>query len=117
MVVDEVLSRRDQLTETGWFTHPDRKAANRIRAWAGSPAVVSAISARSRAIHGDLNGGQVFVTDSGYRVIDWQRPVIAPAEVDLVSLLVDKRVEPHGVVDDAAVDTFWLLRLHWAVVA
>jgi hypothetical protein len=117
VVVDEVLSRQDQLTETGWFTHPDREAANRIRAWAGSPAVVSAISARSLAIHGDLNGGQVFVTDCGYRVTDWLRSVIAPAEVDLVSLLVGKRVEPHGVVGDAAVGIFWLLRLHGAVVA
>jgi hypothetical protein len=116
-VVDEVLSRREQLTETGWFTHPDHQAANRIRAWARSEPVVSAISAGSRVIHGDLTGGQVFVTESGYRVIDWQRPVIAPAEVDLVSLLVGSRVDPHGVIDDATVGIFWLLRLHWAVAA
>jgi len=116
-VVDEVLSRRDELTAKGWFTHDDREAADRIRAWAGSSAVLSAIGAGSRVIHGDLTGDQVFVTDSGYRVIDWQRPIVAPAEVDLVSLLVEKRVEPHGIVDDAVVGIFWFLRLHWAVVA
>jgi Phosphotransferase enzyme family len=116
-VVDEVLSRREDLVAAGWFTHRDRDAASRLRTWAESPAVLSAIGARSRVIHGDLTGNQVFVTDSGYRVIDWQRPVIAPAEADLVSLLVDQHVEPRGVVDDAVVGVFWFLRLHWAVVA
>lgn len=116
-VVEDVLARRAELVATGWFTHHDPAAATRVRAWAGSPAVLSAIGAGSRVIHGDLNGDQVFVTDSGYRVIDWQRPVIAPAEVDLVSLLVHQHVEPRGIVDDAVVGIFWFLRLHWAVVA
>jgi aminoglycoside phosphotransferase (APT) family kinase protein len=50
-------------------------------------------------IHGDLKADQVFVTRAGYRVIDWQRPVVAPPEVDLVSLLVGQEVARELAVE------------------
>ena len=49
----------------------------------------------SHIIHGDLKADQVFMLGDEYRIIDWQRPYRAPAEVDLVSLLVDRKVEPE----------------------
>jgi aminoglycoside phosphotransferase (APT) family kinase protein len=68
-------------------------------------------------IHGDLKADQVFVTPFGYCVIDWQRPIVAPPEVDLVSLLVGQEVDPYEFIDPQVVGIFWFLRLHWAVEA
>ena len=75
------------------------------------------ITADPRVIHGDLKADQVFVTPAGYRVIDWQRPVVAPPEVDLVSLLVGQEVDPYEFIDPQVAGIFWFLRLHWAVEA
>jgi hypothetical protein len=60
---------------------------------------------------------QVFVRADGYRVIDWQRPVVAPPEVDLVALLVRAGLDPRPYVDATTVRVFWFLQLHWAVEA
>jgi hypothetical protein len=53
----------------------------------------------------------------GYRVIDWQRPALAPPEVDMVSLLVGQGVDPAPHVDPPAIGIYWFMLLHWAVHA
>src|SRR6266568_8072490 len=71
----------------------------------------------------DLTADQIFVTGGGYRVIDWQRPVLGPPAVDLVALLVGAVTDrgpardPRRHVDAAVVGVFWFLRLYWAVEA
>jgi aminoglycoside phosphotransferase (APT) family kinase protein len=79
--------------------------------------VHDAVAAGSRLTHGDLKSDQIFVTSDGYRVIDWQRPVVAPPDVDLVSVLVDSGIDPGEYVGAAVRRLFWFLRLQWAVVA
>jgi len=59
----------------------------------------------------------MFVTADGYRVIDWQRPIIGPSEVDLVSLLVGEHLDPRRVVDAPIIGIYWFLLLYWAVEA
>ena len=91
-----------------------------LTTWSASAAVLDAIDANPRVTHGDLKGDQVFVmseADAGYRVIDWQRPVIAPPETDLVSLLVEQHMQPYGFVDRTIIGIFWFLRLCWAIEA
>jgi len=68
-------------------------------------------------INGDLRADQVLRTPAGYRVLDWQRPVITRPEVDLVSLLVGAGFEPRDWLDPLPDRIFWLIRLHWTVVA
>lgn len=65
--------------------------------------------------HGDLMVSQVFVADDGYRVIDWQRPVRGPGDLDLVALLVDQGVDPGPHAHPEVVGLYWFLRLLWAV--
>lgn len=72
----------------------DYEAVEAVWSWAASAAVIDRVVEAPRLIHGDLSVAQVFVTPDGYRVIDWQRPMIAPPEVDLVTLLVNQKVEP-----------------------
>ncbi len=95
----------------------DLEAVEGVRKWSTAPEVFDVVSDGSRLTHGDLKGDQVFVTDNGYRVIDWQRPVIAPPDTDLVSLLVEEHMYPRRFVDVTIIRIFWFLRLCWAVEA
>jgi len=87
-----------------------------VAAWAASSGVLRLIERTSRLTHGDLNPGNVFVTDGGYRIIDWQRPQLAPAEVDLVCLL-EGAPDLFEHASAAAIGVFYLVRLNWAVTA
>lgn len=84
--------------------------------WAKSSPVHALINQTSRLTHGDLKPTNVFLEASRYRVIDWQRPQIAPAEVDLVGLM---EREPYLFqhVSPATIGVFYFLRLYWAVNA
>jgi len=83
----------------GRFASTDLDAADRLHRWATSARVIETVSERPRVIHGDLTAEQVFVTPDGYRVIDWQRPVLGPPEVDLVTPLVGA-VTARGLAGD-----------------
>ncbi len=118
------LEKLRKLVLDGRFGSTDLDAVERVRRWAASTPVVETITACPRVIHGDLTAEQIFVTQDGYRVIDWQRPIVGPAEVDLVALLAGtvagsagRRLEPRRHVASSIVGVFWFLRLYWAVEA
>jgi hypothetical protein len=116
-VGEAALDKLGKLIRDGRFGSTDRDAVDRLRKWGTSAPVVETITECPRVIHGDLTAKQVFVTGDGYRVIDWQRPVVGPPEVDLVALLVDQRFNPRPHLDATVVGIFWFLRLCWAVEA
>jgi hypothetical protein len=117
------LEKLRKLVLDGRFGSTDLDAVDRVRRWVTSARVVDTVTECPRVIHGDLTAEQVFVTDDGYRVIDWQRPVFGPPDVDLVALLVGavtnrrpaRELRCH--VDATVVGVFWFLRLYWAVEA
>jgi hypothetical protein len=111
------LEKLRALVSNRRFTSIDLDAVDRVKAWATTADVFAAVTAGPRLTHGDLKGDQVFVTPDGYRVIDWQRPIIGPPETDLVSLLVEQRMQPRRFIDATIVRIFWFLRLCWAVEA
>jgi hypothetical protein len=111
------LDNLRQLIVDGWFSLAGLEQVERVQTWAANPTVVSQVSACARVVHGDLMAEQVFVTADGYRVVDWQRPVVAPPDVDLVTLLVGQGIDPWPHVSATTVRAFWFLRLHWAVEA
>ena len=112
-----VLERLHTLIKDKRFTSVDDAGVSRVRAWAHSASVVETVASQSRLIHGDLTAEQIFVTPDGYRVIDWQRPMIAPPGIDLVALLLRQNIAPHPYVDPIAFRLYWFLHLRWAVVA
>lgn len=116
-VTQVVLDRLARLVRDGWFPSTDSDAVQRVRSWSESVQVLEAVAADARVTHGDLNADQIFVTPDGYRVIDWQRPVVAPLDADLATLLVAKGIEPCSHVAEPVVGIFWFLRLQWAVEA
>lgn len=115
--VSDTLEKLGTLLGDGRMKLKDSETIRYFRNWAESAGVLSALAQDSRVIHGDFRAEQIFVTGDGYRVIDWQRPVLAPAEVDLVSLLIDRHISPCGIIDNPLIGIFWFLRLHWVVVA
>jgi hypothetical protein len=116
-LVEGVLADLRQLIEDGRFGLTDLGQVEGVRSWATDGTVVGCVTAGARLAHGDLTAEQVFVTAEGYRVVDWQRPVVAPPEVDLVALLVGAGLDPRPHVCATSVRVFWFLRLHWAVEA
>jgi hypothetical protein len=116
-VTNHVLTGWEKGIGAGWFTLTDPADIGWVRAWAHSAPIRARIVAEPRTIHGDLKADQVFVVGDDYRVIDWQRPMRAPADVDVASLLIGQGVDPLDFVDPAVVAIFWFLRLHWAVMA
>jgi aminoglycoside phosphotransferase (APT) family kinase protein len=116
-VAETVLAKLARLVARGRFRRVDAGAVARLRAWSATPAVRETIGVAPRVAHGDLTAGQVFVTPDGYRVVDWQRPVLGPPDIDLVALLVDRRHDPRPYLPAPVVGVFWFLFLHWAVVA
>jgi hypothetical protein len=111
------LEKLQHLIAQKRFLSVDAAMIEQLHAWANSAAVIEAVTAQPRITHGDLKADQVFVTEDGYRVIDWQRPVMAPPEIDLVSLLVEQHIDPRPYVSVYIIQLFWFLRLHWAVIA
>jgi len=115
--VEETLEKLAGLLSDGRFRLITNGDAIRVREWGISSRIINAVTENPRLSHGDLKADQVFITPDGYRVIDWQRPVIAPPDVDMVSLFVESGIDPGEYVDDAVVEIFWFLRLYWAVEA
>jgi len=114
------LEKLRALVRDGRFHSIDLAAVDAVTRWSASAEMLATFTAEPtpRLTHGDLKGDQIFVTPAdGYRVIDWQRPVIAPPAIDLVSLLVEEGIEPRRFMDLALVRMFWFLRLCWAVEA
>jgi hypothetical protein len=116
-VAQGVLEKMTKLIGDGRFTLTDLATVDRVRAFTRSDAVLAAVTAGPRVAHGDLKADQVFVTADGYRLIDWQRPVLAPPDIDLVTLLDGEGIDPRKYVDPTVVAVFWFLHLHWAVEA
>lgn len=115
-IAGEVMFEKlSKLVLDGQFKLMDFSIVERLRNWARSDNVNKIITNNPRVTHGDLKADQVFVTTDGYKVIDWQRPVVAPPELDLVALLIGQNVKPRQFVDTIMVDIFWFLRLNWAV--
>jgi hypothetical protein len=85
-----MLEKLIRLISDGRFITVNLSQVENVRAWVMSDRVYQAVTDNPRVIHGDLKADQVFVVGNGYRVIDWQCPVVASPELDLVSLLVDQ---------------------------
>jgi hypothetical protein len=117
LAAETTAARLSSLIAAGRFSTVQADAPARVAAWARSAAVVDAATASPRLTHGDLSPEEVFLTGDGRRMIDWQRPVRGPADLDLVSLLRYRRIDPLRHVDAEVVQLSWFVLLHWAAVA
>jgi hypothetical protein len=114
--VDVTLSGLAELVGDGRLTLAADADTADVAAWSESAPVRRLIETTSRLTHGDLNPGNVFVVGDGYRIIDWQRTQLAPAQVDMVCLL-EGAPDLFQHVSAPAIGVFYMLRLNWAVTA
>jgi hypothetical protein len=111
----DTLAKWQALIDKGVFRLSMPATVNRLAEWVGSPVVHKAILNDPTLIHCDLSGENIFVTPTGYRLIDWQYPRRAPAEVDWACYLEGMGMNPLEFADPTMVRLLWFIRLNWFV--
>jgi hypothetical protein len=113
--VDETLAKLSALIASGKFRGIRPEMVTRLASWASSAPVCAAFRGRSVLTHADLSGGNVFLTPSGYKIIDWQFPRRLPQGFDLAVYLDFMGVDPYAYVDAAVIHIAWFVRVAWYV--
>lgn len=66
-------------------------------------------------IHGDLNGGNIFMTDEGYKLIDWQSCKKAPLELDRASFISRQGRDPAKLLNPEIAYMLYFVNIWWLV--
>ena len=112
-LIETMLARLGKLVSQGVFNSVDDSSLPNLRKWAFSKDVLGALERNVGFVHSDLSGDNVFILPDDYRVIDWQRPVIGPKELDLATLLESQNREILRYVNQSVVCLMYLLRIEW----
>jgi hypothetical protein len=103
------------LVGEGKFSLIDEAMVRNLERWARSESALSVARTQPGCVHRDLGGDNVFALPDGYRVIDWQRPVLGPTGVDLATFLESLGFDPVPHVGEGIVRTLEFFRINWAV--
>ncbi len=110
-----MLADLTALVESGTFRQTDHALIDRLRRQALAPGVLAAFRTPGGYVHRDLSGDNIFVLAGGYRVIDWQRPLLGPVLLDFAALLQTVGVDPRKHVDAGILQLRDLLSIAWFV--
>ncbi len=108
-----VLERLTGLIEQRLFPNMDISLVGELTEWANGSAIADIVNNESCFMHGDPNGDNIFVLPDGYKLIDWQRTLYAPRDVDMVGLLLERGFNPYPHVKREVVQIFCFLRIDW----
>jgi hypothetical protein len=108
-----VLSDLKGLVEAGNFISVYPEDLARLERWACCTDVLATFQAGTGYLHNDLAGDNVFLLPDGPRVIDWQRPILGPAHLDLALLLESLGFDPLPHVGQGVVWLMRLLKIGW----
>jgi hypothetical protein len=112
-LINATLEDLRVLTEQAKFRLVDAETMRNLERRAFSEPVLSAVRTGPGYVHRDLSGDNVFLLPDGYRVIDWQRPILGPADLDLAVLLSSLGFDPLPHVGEGVVEVLDLLSVHW----
>jgi len=112
-LMETMLENLEKLVSQGSFQIVDQVSLQKLRKWTFHENVMAALGKNVGFVHNDLNGDNIFVIPDGYRLIDWQRPVIGPKELDLAALLDSLNIEANRFVDQSIIWILYLLRIEW----
>jgi hypothetical protein len=112
-LVDTVLSDLRELIDQGKFSLVDQATVRILEHRALSESVLSTIRTDHGYVHRDLDSGNLFVMPDGYRVIDWQRPILGPTDLDMAQLLESLEFDPLRHVGEGVVRVLDFLNIHW----
>ena len=111
--IQALLDDLKKLIDRGKFTRTNRTTVHNLEHWAFSKSVLAAICSQSGYVHHDFTGDNLFVLPNGYRVIDWQRPIWGPIDLDMVSLLMSLGFDPVKYVEEGTIQVMHFLSIHW----
>lgn len=111
------MEKLNALHTRGRFPSVSPEDIHRITEWIYSCPLQDWVSQPPILQHGDLNRSQILGEGESLRILDWQRPVYAPAGIDLTTLLRDCHLDPRQYVPPQAVRLERYLHLLWAVEA
>jgi len=112
-LMEKMLENLEKLVSQEAFQIVDGESIRYLRKWVFNKDVLSALERKIGFVHHDLSGDNIFVMPDGYRIIDWQRPVLGPTELDLAILLYSMHREVFRYVDIGVVGIMHLLRIEW----
>ena len=108
-----MLRTLTELVKGKKFSLVNRATVRDLERWAFSEPVLSTIRAGAGCVHRDLSGDNLFVLRDGYRLIDWQRPILGPPGVDTASLMASLGFDPARHAGEGAVRVWHLLNVNW----
>ena len=108
-----MLENLEHFVSEGSFQSVDKMALRKLRKWAFCEEVLAAFGENIGFVHNDLSSNSVFVLPDGYRLIDWQRPILGPKELDFAALLTSPNRDARRFVDQRFVWIMYLLRIEW----
>jgi len=112
-LVGSMVQNLRTLIDTGAFTLTDEAVVHVLAQRASSESVLAALLTHPGYVHHDLGGDNLFVLPNGYRVIDWQRPILGPTDLDVATLLRSLGVDPLPHVGEGVVRMVDLLKVYW----
>jgi hypothetical protein len=116
-LMDGMIQDLDGLVDAGKFEIVNRPHLRAIARACGSPAVKGVFDPtgpyQPGLVHHDLSAENIFLSAGQFRVIDWQRPIFGPPEIDLVLLLASLGFDPRPYVAPGITTITDLLRIHW----
>jgi hypothetical protein len=112
-LMETMLGNMEKLVCRGSFQSVDNIALRKLRHWVYSEEVLAALGKDIGFVHNDLSGDNIFVMPDGYRLIDWQRPIIGPKALDFAALLGSLNREASRFVNPSIVWILYLLRIEW----
>lgn len=113
MLVETTLKDMSNLIDHGKFSLVDKEAVRSLERWAYSKSALTAIRTKPGYVHHDLGGDNLFVLPGGYRVIDWQRPIWGPTDLDMALLLGSLGFNPLNYVAGGVIQVLNFLQIHW----
>jgi hypothetical protein len=108
-----ILSDLHRLVKEGLFWQVTTSMIDDVAAAITAEDVQAAWRGQTGYVHGDLRAENVLLTEDGYRVLDWQRPLWGPVALDRLSLLSSLGVDPSGHVVAGVQRLHVLLQIGW----
>jgi hypothetical protein len=110
---DGIANDLRSLADAGTSEHVTTAIAEQVGGHCGSSEVARALAAPTGLVHGDLLASNVLVPEDGLRVVDWQRPLRGPRDLDRVTLLESLSIDPAPHVPAGMVTLRRLLLIGW----
>jgi hypothetical protein len=108
-----ILNNLEVLVGSGVFQQVNAYTIKKIARYSRSADVLEALNGRTGYVHTDLCAENIIRLAEDYRVIDWQRPIWGPVDLDRAILLKSLGIDPAGQVSRGIIQISRLLLIDW----